>query len=104
MNETLNLARRKAVGNGRISHASKEGHGRLARLGIDYIYACIQRLNRMVFFHPGTQTVQSSLGKTEVVQDGNLACAIVRPDEILNFGLKPGEGVGRNLVSSVVAF
>lgn len=101
MNEHLDLMRIKSIGSGLISHASPE-NSRLARLGADYLWACIHGAKRLVFFHPHTQTILSSLGEplTTVVQD--LAVAVVRNNEILRFGLKKGESVEKNGVKTVM--
>ena len=102
---TLSLARVRPDGNGRTSHASP-GESRVAILGSrgSYLFATIlEGLKRLVFYHPEVHTVSSSLGTPEVTRDGSLAVALVRPEEILCFGLR-GQGPGRNNARAVLAF
>lgn len=103
MSEALSLARVKNTGNGRISHVAPE-HSRLARLGADSLWALIHGGKRLIFFHPHTQTITSSLGEPLVTEDRGLAVTVVRPEEIIRFGLPRSQDVGRNGVKSVVAF
>lgn len=99
----LSLARKKSVGGGRISHVTPEA-GRLVQLGDDWLWACIQGIDRVIFFHPDIHTIRSSKGKPRFVVDGNLAMATVGDEEILRIGLKRGQSVNRNLTQAVLAY